>query len=133
MDEDFKFHHIGYAVKDIIKTAEFYLSAGWRLTEIQNDLIQNTKIAFLIKKEMPLIELVAPISETSPITSTLEKSGITPYHICYEVDNIEKSIHKLKNLRFLELFEPVKAIAFDNRKICYLYNRDVGLIEILNK
>jgi len=133
MDAGFKFHHIGYAVQDIIKTAKYYLNAGWSLTDIQYDLTQNTKIAFLVKENIPLIELVAPIDETSPIIRTLEKSGITPYHICYEVDDIEKSIQKLINQRFIKLFEPVEAIALDNRKICYLYNRDVGLIEILSK
>jgi len=34
---------------------------------------------------------------------------------------------------FIPLFRPVEAIALDNRLICYLYRKDVGFIEIVNK
>jgi methylmalonyl-CoA/ethylmalonyl-CoA epimerase len=127
------FHHIGYAVKDILVTAEYYTKAGWKISEIQIDVIQNTHIAFLSRDNFPLIELVAPIDNTSPVVKTLEKIGITPYHICYETDDIEKAIYELKKQHFLPLFKPVQAVALDNRKICYLYNQHIGLIELLSK
>jgi methylmalonyl-CoA/ethylmalonyl-CoA epimerase len=128
-----QFHHIGYAVRDISATAEYYIGAGWVMSEIYCDKIQNTKIAFLSKNAFPLIELVAPIDESSPVVKTLDKMGVTPYHICYEVDDIEQSVTALKRQHFLPLFKPVEAVAFKNRKICYLYNQHVGLIELLNK
>lgn len=34
-----RFHHIGYAVKDIIETAENYISMGWVLSEVYVDVI----------------------------------------------------------------------------------------------
>lgn len=128
----FRFHHIGYAVHKIAITAEYYFRAGWSISDEQIDPIQNTKIAFLSKKGFPMIELVEPVNEKSPIVKTLEKSGVTPYHICYEVDDIDAAIVDLKKLRFIPLFKPVQAIALNNYKICYLYNKDVGLIEIVN-
>jgi methylmalonyl-CoA/ethylmalonyl-CoA epimerase len=133
MLHNLQFHHIGYAVRDISATAGYYTGAGWVMSEIYCDKIQNTKIAFLSKNTFPLIELVAPIDENSPIVNTLDKMGVTPYHICYEVDDIEQTVTVLKKQHFLPLFNPVEAIAFKNRKICYLYNQHVGLIELLNK
>lgn len=133
MLEDCRFHHIGYAVKDILLTAEYYLKVGWNISDIQEDSIQNTKIAFLSRAGFPLIELVAPIDDKSPIVKTLEKVGVTTYHVCYEVDDIDIAVLNLKKQRFLPLFRPVEAIALENRKICYLYNKDVGLIELVNK
>jgi methylmalonyl-CoA/ethylmalonyl-CoA epimerase len=127
------FHHIGYAVHDIYITSRYYVQAGWHQSNIQIDEIQNVKIAFLTKNAFPPIELVAPVNEQSPIVKTLQKSGISPYHICYETDDIEQSIKELKKQHFLLLFKPIPAVAFGNRKICYLYNKDVGLIEILEK
>jgi methylmalonyl-CoA/ethylmalonyl-CoA epimerase len=130
---DLQFHHIGYAVKDILTTAGYYTGAGWQMSEIYCDKIQNSQIAFLSKNTFPLIELVAPADESSPIVKTLDKMGITPYHICYETNNIEQSVIALKKQHFLPLFKPVEAIAFGGRKICYLYHQHVGLIELLNK
>lgn len=129
----FKFHHLGYAVKDIKKTARYYQKAGWILSDITLDPIQNTYIAFLTKEGMPKYELVAPVDDNSPIVKTLGKLGNTPYHVCYSVDDIEKAVVDLKALHFVPLFNPVPAVAIDNEFICYLYNPYVGLIEIVQE
>ena len=131
MLEGFKFHHIGYAVKDILISSELYVKNGWKLSDTVIDDIQNAKIAFLTKDNFPLIELVAPIDDNSPVVNTLSKNGVCPYHICYEVIDINNSIELMKKERFVLLFKPVPAAALQNRKICYLYNNNVGLIEIL--
>jgi methylmalonyl-CoA/ethylmalonyl-CoA epimerase len=133
MLDNLRFHHIGYAVENISLTAEYYIKAGWILSVIQIDTVQNSQIAFLLKDGFPLMELVAPIDGNSPIVKTLNKMGVTPYHICYEVDDIEQAIAELKKQYFMLLFKPVEAIAFENRKICYLYHKHIGLIELLNK
>jgi methylmalonyl-CoA/ethylmalonyl-CoA epimerase len=133
MLDSFHFHHIGYAVYNIESTAAYYLTANWQMSNIQTDVIQNAKIAFLAKERMPLIELIAPVNENSPITKTLSKVGVTTYHICYEVDDIYESITELRKQKYILIFNPVEAIALDNRKICYLYNKNVGLIELVNK
>jgi len=126
------FHHIGYAVQDIEVTAKIYQEAGWILSEVFIEHIQNCKIAFLSRHKFPLIELVAPIDTTSPINQTINKSGVTPYHICYEVNNIEEAIIEFSEAcQFIPLFEPVASNAMGNCKICYLYNKDIGLVELV--
>ncbi|MDR2917489.1 MAG: VOC family protein [Tannerella sp.] len=130
---DFKFHHIGIATTDIDKTAEYYLDTGFSMTEKVTDPVQNVKISFLTKDGMPRIELLEPAGENSPVSRILSKSGAGPYHLCYEVDDIEAGICELKKKHFIPLSRPVQAIALDNRLICFLYNADVGLIEILQK
>ena len=127
----FRFHHIGYAVKDIEASAKLYLEAGWLLSEVVIDPIQNAKIAFLTKEGMPQIEFVAPVDEKSPIVKTLEKSGNSPYHICYEVDNIDEAVADLLKQKYIKLFNPVPSVCIINKKICYLFNAQVGLIEIV--
>jgi methylmalonyl-CoA/ethylmalonyl-CoA epimerase len=133
MLRDLQFHHIGYAVRDIHVTTEYYIKAGWIMSEIYHDIIQDARIAILSKNTFPLIELVAPVNENSPVIKTLDKMGVTPYHVCYETNDIEQSVTSLRKQHFLMLFKPVEAIAFEKRKICYLYNKHVGLIELLNK
>ena len=129
---DFRVHHIGSAVRNIAETAAHYTRAGWKLSEPVVDPVQNTEIAFLTKAGEPTIELVAPVNDSSPIVQTLEKSGVSPYHICYEVTDIDAAVTELKKRRYLPLFRPVEATALGNRKICYLYHPQTGLIELVN-
>ena len=133
MFRDFRFHHIGYAVKNIDQTASHYLEGGWELSAPITDPIQNVRIAFLTKAGHPSIELVTPVNAQSPVVKTLEKSGVSPYHVCYEVNDIEQAVAMMRNKHFIPLFKPVAAVALGSRKICYLYNRHVGLVELLNK
>ncbi|MFM2290707.1 MAG: hypothetical protein RIS29_520 [Bacteroidota bacterium] len=129
----FTFHHIGYATRSISKTADFFIQIGYRLSDLVYDEKQRVTIAFLSREDSPLIELVELVDELSPVAGVLKKNGVTPYHVCYQVEDIYKAIVDLKKLRFVLLFEPVEAIALENRLICYLYHKEVGLIEILGK
>lgn len=133
MLKDCQFHHIGYAVKDIEKTAKYYTASGWQMGNVYADTIQNTYITFLFREGFPLIELVAPIDDSSPICNTLKKVGNSTYHVCYSVPNIETAVSELRVQRFMPLFKPVEAIALDNKRICYLMHPDVGLIELVER
>lgn len=129
----FYFHHIGIATNCIEKTAEYYLGAGYTMTEKTYDPLQDVNIVFLSKDDMPMIELLEPGSGNSPVSKILEKSGVSPYHMCYRVDNLEEAMKELKKKRFLPLARPVQAVALENKKICFLFNKEVGLIELVEK
>lgn len=127
----FRFHHAGIAVFNIDATAKYYLDAGYTKTETVYDPYQNVFICFLNKEGMPMVELLAPKDETSPVTKTLNKSGVTPYHFCYEVDDINQAIADLRKLKFVPLIKPVEACAINDKKVCFLFNKQVGLIELV--
>lgn len=133
MLSDFEFHHIGLAVKDIDITAKLYINAGYNKSDTIYDPIQNVNICFLHKQGMPDLELLAPKDETSPVQKTLEKNGVSPYHFCYKVDNFDIAIAKLREQRYILVKKPENAVAINNKKVCFLYNKDVGLIELLEK
>lgn len=125
--------HIGYAVHDIQETAAPYLAAGWTLSEVYNEEVQHAKIAFLRKEDMPTIELVSPLEGESPVDKFLDNGGVQPYHICYVVEDIWTALEDLHQDGFMPLFIPVESVAMHNKQICYLYNKSVGLIEIVEK
>ena len=125
-------NHIGYAVKDIETTAKLYVEAGWRLSEIYEEKVQNARIAFLTKEGMAKIELVAPLEGESPVDNILKKMSVTPYHICYDVDDIDEAVEDLFDEGFRPLFMPVESVAMDNHKICYLFHQHVGFIELVS-
>lgn len=125
--------HIGYAVHDIMETAQYYINAGWELTEVFEEKTQNARIAFLVKEGFTKIELVAPLAGKSPVDNILRQIGCSTYHVCYVVEDIEQAVEDLYEEDFKPLFFPVESVAMENRKICYLYNMKVGLIELVNQ
>ena len=126
--------HIGYAVNDIQKTASHYVDAGWQLSEVYDEVAQNAQIAFLRKDGFPNIELVAPgLREKDPVSAILKKSGVSPYHLCYAVPDIDQAMESLYEDGFFPLFMPVESVAMQGRRICYLCSLEVGTIEIVEE
>ena len=80
---------------------------------------------------MPIVELLAPVDELSPVNKTLEKVGVSPYHCCYVVDNIEGAVSELKKQRYIMVSKPAEAVAFCGSRVCFLFNKNVGLVELV--
>jgi methylmalonyl-CoA/ethylmalonyl-CoA epimerase len=131
MLDSFKFHHIGVAVKDLDATASVYEQGGYRRSASIFDPIQNVNICWLTKEGMPTVELLAPEDDTSPVNKTLEKNGVTPYHTCYVVDNIEETVAQLRKQKYVMVSKPAEAVAFCGSRVCFLFNKNVGLIELV--
>jgi hypothetical protein len=127
------FHHVGIAVRSIEDSAKWYQAEGYTLSETILDPIQNVSVAFLERADSPRLELVQPVDSASPVNNILKKVGVSAYHSCYEVADIQQKIEELELQDFRLMVEPVPAVAFQNRRICFLYHIDNGLIELLEK
>lgn len=126
-----KIHHIGYAVKGIVDSLPYFYLLGFKKEgDIIDDYSRNVKILFM-KNGENLIELIQPLDKNSPIDRILKKNGNIPYHICYETNNIDEDIIFLKDKKFVLIDEPKKAEAISNKKVCFLYNKNIGLLELL--
>lgn len=126
-----KVHHIGIACFSIAESKVFYEQIGYRASVITDDLIQNIRICFLEKEGMPRLELLAPIDEASPVNRILETQGVTPYHICYETDDLDAIAKVLRQEKFVRVSKAVPACAMDNNPVMFLFRKDVGLIELI--
>ena len=132
MIEDLRFHHIGIACFDIDEAKAFYELIGYGASPVKDDPIQDIRICFLKKEGAPMLELLAPIDENSPVNRILETQGVTPYHICYEVDDIDTMMTLLrKQYKFVRVSKAAPACAIDNRRVAFLFRKDVGLIELV--
>lgn len=127
-----KFHHIGYAVKNISKAAKKLTSFGYYCNPIISDYDRNISIIFA-EKDMTTIELIAILDSEKPsaLGDTIKKRGVGPYHICYEVSNLNQAIEELQNNRFFVIIPPQKACALEDRNVAFLWNNDIGMIELL--
>jgi methylmalonyl-CoA/ethylmalonyl-CoA epimerase len=133
MLHNFTFHHIGYVTDSIADTMALYTSAGYRGTEVVTDSMQQVRISFISKANNPRIELVEPLNERSSVYKLLQKNGVSPYHLCYEVDDINQDFDALVDGGYTPLFRPIAAAALDNRLICYFFKKEIGFIELVNK
>lgn len=125
-----KIHHFGYAVSNLEKAIEL-LNSLFDMDTIKNpieDLNQKVKIAFLKSKESPLFELLEPLGKDSPVYG---KIGLV--HICFECEDINKEIEKLRKKGFLLFRKVEKAKAIDEKEIAFLYNKELGVIELIQK
>lgn len=126
-----KVHHIGYAVKDLSKSLEMFLKIGYKIeNEPVRDEKRKVEIAFISNNNY-LVELISPLDNDSPIQNYLGKIGNTPYHLCYETEDIETSVNELRKQRYLLIEAPSEAVAIDDRRVAFLYNPKYGLLELL--
>lgn len=119
------------ACQDIDKTARAYEALGYMRGDAVFDPLQNVNICFLSHDTMPTVELLSPVDGNSPVSNILEKNGVTPYHTCYAVDCLEETIKMLKRQRYVVVSQPKEACAIDGRRVSFLYNPDMGLIELV--
>ena len=127
-------HHYGLATNNLERCAKVFLALGYQVSEPIFDPVQHVKVAFVIRDEgVPPIEIVCDSETGGPTGEILSKLGSGLYHICYEVDHIEHAIETLRNMGFLLRHKPVKATAFNGKRIAWLYNRDIGLVELLER
>lgn len=125
------FHHIGIACRDISKTKTFYLNMGYKASPVVEDPLQHVFVCFMNKEGAPRLELLEPLDDKSPVARTLATAGVTPYHMCYEVQDIEAAIESLRNERFLLVNGPLPACAMEDKRIAFLFQKSTGLIELV--
>lgn len=79
------------------------------------------------------IELIEPNESGNPIESILKKVGSSPYHICYESEDIESDARLLKEKGFRAISDVSQAPALGNKNVCFLYRKDVGITELVQE
>jgi methylmalonyl-CoA/ethylmalonyl-CoA epimerase len=129
-----RFHHVGYAVRDIRKYLDDFLVPMFspvRITEPVSDPIQQVTVCFAEMRGGTVVELVEPLGDKSPVNSVVGSSRGGLYHLCYEVDDLDDQIKRFRGKGCLPLGKPVPAAAFNGRRIVFLLTPQRDLIELL--
>lgn len=128
-----KIHHVGYLVKKLEKALKAFYDLGYVMTqEVVLDEYRQARICFL-EKDGYVIELVSPVSKDSVVANLMKKMGSTPYHICYETENLQAKSLELESQGYVLCSEAHEAVAFDNREVCFYVHPYMGMIELLQK
>jgi methylmalonyl-CoA/ethylmalonyl-CoA epimerase len=128
---DIRFHHVGVITGNIEGSINFYVSLGYAASPIYADPIQRASIVLMQRGCEPVIELITPDCPDSPAASWRQLIQVGPYHTCYEVDNLEAVMLLLQRQYLFPVFGPVPAVAFDMRRVVFLWGNNSGLIEFL--
>ena len=124
-----KMHHIGVACQDIEEAIEAFSKFHniIRKTDIVTDHLQNAKVC-LVKTDIGLdFEFIS-----GEQVARIVKKGISYYHVCYEVDNLESKIEEYISKGAVIISEPKPAILFNNKRVSFLY-LSYGLIELVEQ
>jgi methylmalonyl-CoA/ethylmalonyl-CoA epimerase len=98
-----------------------------------DDPVQKVQVNFLAKsaEDVAEIELIAPLTEDSPIRSMLRKEQGGAYHLCLETNDIDAAVSHAQKNGCIVVSKPVPAVAFGGRRIAWIYTRTKQLFELV--
>lgn len=131
-----KIDHIGIAVKSIDHAVPQFKTLGF-VTEGECYFDNSRKICVqYMMNGYVKIELVAPLNKdiSSPVDRYIGMGKTyAMYHICYETDNIIKTMSELKKQGYFPMEQPIQSIAMNDRKAAYMFHKDIGLVELVEE
>ena len=131
----FRLLHVGVAVPALEPaTGSLEEIFGYRVVSGPfDDPIQKVRVSFLKASGADLseIELIAPISPDAPVQSMLKKNGGGAYHVCLETNNIEAALDHARATGCMIVSQPVPAVAFQGRRIAWIYTPSQQLFELV--
>lgn len=138
-----KTDHIGYLTWDIEKSTALFEKLGfWPQTQTIADDRAPANAPEVSARKVDLrflsdgtytVELVSPMADDSVVGKTMKKQGEGPYHLCFCVDDLEKTLEELKRERWIVVQKPAEAVAFGGRRVAFLFKKYMGLVELLEK
>ena len=128
-----KLHHIGIATANIEEAVKRHKEVYGleQVTEIVDDPLHKVSVVLLSAGGEVFIELVSPLKEDSPVSNLLKK-GITLYHICYLVKDLDETLKEVKGNTTI-ISKPAPAKLYDGRRIAFVYTQDKYVVEFLEE
>jgi methylmalonyl-CoA epimerase len=123
--------HVGIAVRSLAERVPLYRDLlGVTLVREEEVPTERVRVAFLGDGETH-VELLEPLGGEGPIAQFLEKRGEGVHHLCFEVDDIEAAIARLREAGVTLVGEAPRPGA-GGCKVAFLHPKSAGgvLIEI---
>ena len=126
-------HHIGYLVDNIEEAQKNFLILGYsKSSKVYFDDYRRVKIIFL-NNNIYNVELIEPFQENSIVKNLIKRYKNSPYHICYITKNLNDEVISLRKQGFIPLGSPAPAIALQNKNVIFLFNKNIGIIELIEE
>jgi methylmalonyl-CoA/ethylmalonyl-CoA epimerase len=125
-----KINHVGIVVPDLDNSMAFWRDGlGLELNHIEDVPSQKSAVAFFPIGESE-IELVKPTSDDSGVAKFLNERGAGMHHLCFEVDQLEEMLAKLKSKGVRLINET--PVEMPGRKLAFVHPKSTGgvLVEL---
>jgi len=126
-----KISHIAIAVENL-ETAKkaFEILIGNEVELVEEVSDQKVRVGMIPVGESR-IELAGPTDPSSAISKFIQKRGEGIHHICFEVEDIEKELSRLKASGF-QLIDEQPRLGADGHRIAFIHPRTTGgvLVEL---
>lgn len=126
-----KISHIAIVVPELDDAMAFWVEAlGLPLDYLEHVPDQDVEVAFLPAGESD-IELLQPLDQESGVSRFMQKRGPGMHHICFEVENIEAMLVRLKEAG-VPLIDEEPTIGTGGKKIAFIHPKGTGgvLVEL---
>lgn len=90
---------------------------------------EHVRVCFLRAGSDVMIELVEGVDEESPVRELLQRTGAGTYHICYQVDDLDRAIRELRAHRCFP-FKRFEVAGQEPRRFAFLLTPDRQLFEL---
>lgn len=132
--EGFTVNHVGMAVPNIdaFLASNDVLYRNFRKTPAVVNDRQHVREVFITDGKT-VIELLEPTGEGSPLNGFLKKNragGLI--HVCFDCDDIQQAIEKIKAAGGFIITGPIPDIAFDERPIAFMMLAD-QVVELVQR
>ena len=126
-----KISHIGIAVKDLA-SAEALFSTLLSDNDVHHEVVEDQGVRIAsFKVGESVIELTAPLDESSPISKFIAKRGEGIHHVAFEVDDVASELSRLKS-KGMQLIDEAPRAGAHEMQIAFLHPKSTNgvLVEL---
>jgi methylmalonyl-CoA/ethylmalonyl-CoA epimerase len=127
-----EFHHVGLACRDLERERDAfadlgYVSSGERFTDARQGVV-----GLFLEGLGPRIELLTPLGSSKVLDPWLSGRA-KMYHLGYEVPDLAEALNAAAARGARQVSGPTPAVAFGERKICFVMLRNLFLVEFIEQ
>ena len=130
--ENLKFAHIGIVVKDIRAFGELLTQVfgAVAVSDIVEDPAQQALLQ-MFRIGDGLLELIAPATDDSHVQTVLKRSGESLLHLCFETDDLDAELRRLRSQGVLVFRPPTPAVLFGEKRVAFVMLPNQMVVELV--
>lgn len=125
-------HHIAIVVPDIDHELDFWQAALGLTVEHREEVPEQETVVAIMPVGGSEVELVQPTTETSGMAKYLAKRGPGLHHVCFEVDDIEEVLTRLK-AKGIRLINEEPMVGVGGSRVAFVHPKSASgvLVELV--
>jgi len=128
-------NHLGYATRNLEESVSAFLKLGY--IKVHEDVKHHAPKNMLVQRVKlgnSIVEIMQPADPAKPscLSGAPLDASTEPFvlhHLCYDVDDIHKTVDDLMATGEYTIYEAITSGVFQKNLICFLRHKQIGLIE----